>query len=81
MKQIEVVIERDASRESQGTYLLDARLRIQGKVTEDQLRALEDIAHRCPIHRLMTGVTPRSPHASRAQAFDRGRPRPAWTPP
>jgi len=57
VERIGVVVTRDASAEHDGTYRLDALLRIEGPVDEQQLRVLHDIAERCPIHRLMTAVT------------------------
>jgi putative redox protein len=57
VEDIEVVVERDASGERSGTYALDTRLRIRGAVSDDQLRELEAVAHKCPVHRLMTTVT------------------------
>jgi putative redox protein len=54
---IEVVVERDASGERSGTYALGTRLRIRGAVSDDQLRELEAVAHKCPVHKLMTLVT------------------------
>jgi len=53
---ITVLVERDASLESNGSYRLDARLEIKGDIAPDQLRMLESVAHRCPIHRLMTTI-------------------------
>ncbi len=57
VEELEVQLERDASAERAGTYTLDTRLRIRGTVSDDQLRELETVAHKCPIHKLMTLVT------------------------
>jgi putative redox protein len=57
VEDVEVVVERDASGERSGTYALDTRLRIRGVLSDEQLRELEAVAHKCPIHRLMTVVT------------------------
>jgi putative redox protein len=57
VEDVEVVVERDASGERSGTYALDTRLRIRGALSDEQLRELEAVAHKCPIHKLMTVVT------------------------
>ncbi len=57
IEDVEVVVERDASGERSGTYALDTRLRIRGALSDQQLRELEVVAHKCPIHKLMTVVT------------------------
>jgi putative redox protein len=57
VEDIEVVVERDASGERSGTYVLDTRMQIRGALSDEQLRELEAVAHKCPIHKLMTVVT------------------------
>jgi putative redox protein len=57
VEDVEVVVERDASGERSGTYALDTRLRIRGALSDEQLRELEAVAHKCPVHKLMTVVT------------------------
>jgi putative redox protein len=57
VEDVEVVVERDASGERSGTYALDTRLRIRGALSDEQLRELEAVAHKCPVHKLMTLVT------------------------
>jgi putative redox protein len=57
VEDVEVVVERNASGERSGTYALDTRLRIRGTLSDEQLRELEAVAHKCPIHKLMTVVT------------------------
>lgn len=57
VEDVEVVVERDASGERSGTYALDTRLRLRGALSDEQLRELEAVAHKCPIHRLMTVAT------------------------
>jgi len=57
IEDVEVVVERDASGERSGTYALDTRLRIRGALSDQQLSELEVVAHKCPIHKLMTVVT------------------------
>jgi putative redox protein len=57
VEDVEVVVERNASGERSGTYALDTRLRIGGALSDQQLRELEVVAHKCPVHKLMTVVT------------------------
>jgi putative redox protein len=57
VEDVEVLVERDASAERSGTYALETRLRIRGAVSDEQLRELEAVAHKCPVHKLMTLVT------------------------
>ncbi|MFC5523981.1 OsmC family protein [Polaromonas jejuensis] len=54
---IHTVIERDDSGERAGVYRLAARLKIQGDLTDAQLHELQAIAHKCPVHKLMTVVS------------------------
>jgi putative redox protein len=54
VEDIEVSVERDASREHDGEYSLAVRMRIGGSVSESQLRELDAVALKCPIHKLMT---------------------------
>lgn len=54
---VRTVIERDASAERAGTYRLAARMQISGDLTDAQLQELQAVAHKCPVHKLMTVVT------------------------
>jgi putative redox protein len=54
---IHTVIERDDSLERSGTYKLSARLQISGALTDAQLAELNNVAQKCPVHKLMTAVT------------------------
>ncbi|EER59969.1 OsmC family protein [Acidovorax delafieldii 2AN] len=54
---VRTVIERDASGERAGTYRLAARMQISGDLTDAQLQELQAVAHKCPVHKLMTVVT------------------------
>jgi putative redox protein len=54
---IEVSVARDASHERDGVYTLAVGLRIGGELSETQLRELEAVALKCPIHKLMTLAT------------------------
>ena len=57
VQEVSTTVERDDSQERQGTYRLSARLRIGGDLTDAQLRELETVAAKCPVHKLMTAVT------------------------
>jgi putative redox protein len=54
---IEVSVERDASQEHAGTYRLSTALTLTGDLSMAQREELVRVAHKCPIHRLMTEVT------------------------
>ena len=54
---IYTVIERDDTGERSGVYRLAARLKIQGDLTDAQLHELQVVAHKCPVHKLMSTVT------------------------
>jgi putative redox protein len=57
VQDVQTVIERDASAERSGTYRLTARLQVSGDLTDAQIAELETVAHKCPVHKLMTTVT------------------------
>jgi putative redox protein len=54
---VEVTTERDASEERHGTYKLAVTLHLGGDLSEAQRAELLAVAHKCPIHKLMTAVT------------------------
>ena len=54
---IDIVIERDNSREAQGVYVLNVKLSLLGSLTDEQKSQLTTIAGKCPIHKLMTEVS------------------------
>lgn len=54
---IHTVVERDDSQERAGVYRLAARLQISGALTDAQLGELDNVAKKCPVHKLMTAVT------------------------
>lgn len=56
VEDVKTVVERDASAERTGTYRLTARLQIRGDLTDAQLAELQAVAHKCPVHKLMTTV-------------------------
>lgn len=54
---VRTVIDRDDSGERSGVYRLSARMQVQGTLTDAQVRELESVAQKCPVHKLMTTVT------------------------
>lgn len=54
---ISVKVHRDDSEERQGTYRLEVVMNFHGISDPEQIARLEDISHKCPIHRLMTSAT------------------------
>lgn len=54
---ISVKVHRDDSEERQGTYRLDVEMQFHGISDPEQVARLEEISHKCPIHRLMTSST------------------------
>jgi putative redox protein len=57
LERVVVEVARDASKEKEGTYLLDVRLRFEGDLTEAEQQRLHEVVARCPIHKLMTTTT------------------------
>ena len=56
VEDVEVTVDRDASQERSGHYALASRLRVRGPLSDAQLRELESVAAKCPIHKLMSVV-------------------------
>ncbi|NWN82737.1 MAG: OsmC family protein [Halomonas sp.] len=54
---ISVKVHRDDSEERQGSYRLEVVMNFHGISDPEQIARLEDISHKCPIHRLMTSAT------------------------
>lgn len=54
---VEVVVERDSSEESKGTYRLKTLLSVTGDLSDAQREELLKVAGKCPVHKLMTQVT------------------------
>jgi len=50
-------VHRDDSEERHGTYRLDVEMTFHGIEDPEQRLRLEEISHKCPIHRLMTSST------------------------
>lgn len=54
---ISVKVHRDDSDERHGTYRLEVEMAFHGISDPEQVERLEEISHKCPIHRLMTSST------------------------
>ncbi|MDB5932060.1 MAG: OsmC-like protein [Polaromonas sp.] len=54
---IQTRVERDDANERNGVYRLATTLKIHGALTDAQLKELEAVAQKCPLHKLMTQVT------------------------
>ncbi len=56
LERIECRVERDDSQEKQGSYTLRVAIAFIGPLTDDQRAALQRVADKCPITKLMTTV-------------------------
>ncbi|MBG6071113.1 MULTISPECIES: OsmC family protein [unclassified Polaromonas] len=54
---IQTRVERDAADERKGIYRLTTTLKVHGALSDAQLKELEAVARKCPVHKLMTTVT------------------------
>ena len=54
---IQAAVEHDDSGERAGVYRLAVKLKIQGELTDAQLKELHAVADKCPVHKLMTRVS------------------------
>jgi putative redox protein len=54
LERVETHVERDATGERRGKYVLKMRIGLHGPMTDDQRAKIYDVVSRCPIHRLMT---------------------------
>lgn len=57
LDRVEVRVERDDSRERQGTYVLRVRLAYHGALSAADKARIHDAVTRCPVHKLMTTAT------------------------
>lgn len=51
---VDVEIERDATEERKGVYVLRVGLTFHGPLDDGQKKRLHDVVSRCPVHKLMT---------------------------
>ncbi|WNG40975.1 osmotically inducible protein C [Archangium violaceum] len=56
LERVETHVERDDSRERQGTYSLRVKLAFYGELTQEEKQRLYDAVAHCPIHKLMTST-------------------------
>ncbi|KRC28784.1 OsmC family protein [Acidovorax sp. Root219] len=56
VQDLQTVVERDASTERAGTYRMVTRLQVSGELTDAHFGELQAVAHKCPVHKLMTSV-------------------------
>ena len=54
LERVESHVERDDSKEREGTYRLQVKLAFHGPLTPEQRTRLYNAVARCPIHKLMT---------------------------
>ena len=54
--EIQTRVERDAADERKGVYRLTTTLKVHGALSDAQLKELETVARKCPVHKLMTTV-------------------------
>ena len=54
---IRTSIRRDSSAEKSGIYRLAATLHVSGALSDEQIKELESVAGKCPLHKLMTAIT------------------------
>jgi putative redox protein len=54
LDRIEVDIERDASREREGVYVLRAKIMLFGTLSDEEKQKVHGVIERCPVHKLMT---------------------------
>jgi putative redox protein len=56
LDRVDVHVERDASREREGTYVLRVKAEFFGALTHAEKTKLYDVVSHCPIHKLMTST-------------------------
>jgi putative redox protein len=54
---VQIQVERDASREREGTYVLRVKVELFGGLSDAEKKKVYDAIVRCPIHKLMTSTT------------------------
>lgn len=57
VEDVRVSVDRDASGERSGRYVLSARMTVRGRLSQEQLQELLAVAEKCPVHKLMTSVS------------------------
>ena len=54
LERVEAHVERDDSKERQGTYVLKVRVAFHGPLSSEERERLHAAVARCPVHKLMT---------------------------
>lgn len=57
LERVEAHVERDDSKERQGTYVLNVKLAFHGPLTDEQRAEIYAAVGKCPVHKLMTTTT------------------------
>ncbi len=57
LERVETHVERDDSKERQGTYVLRVKLAFHGALSPEDTQRLHAAVAQCPIHKLMTTAT------------------------
>ncbi len=57
LDRVEAEVERDDSREREGTYVLKVKLAFFGALSDEERQKMYAAVGRCPIHKLMTTST------------------------
>jgi putative redox protein len=54
----EVEVDVEVGYEAQSPASFDVTLRLPGELSDEQRKRLLEIAHKCPVHRIIRGETP-----------------------
>ena len=57
LDRVSVHVDRDASREREGPYVLSVEVGFEGDLTAAQRARILEILDHCPVHKLMTATT------------------------
>lgn len=57
LDRVEASVERDSSREREGTYVLKVKLAFHGALSDEERQKMYAAVGRCPVHKLMTTST------------------------
>lgn len=54
LDRVEASVERDDSKEAEGTYVLNVKLALFGSLSDEEKERIHSVVARCPIQKLMT---------------------------
>lgn len=57
LERVDITVDRDDSRERQGTYALRVHIALHGPLSNEEKQKIYDVLVRCPVHKLMTSTT------------------------